>query len=205
MKKKMLFVLFAASSIFFSCTAPSQIVNSWKDPGTSIQNPAIHKIVVAAIIYDPTVRRQIEDYMVSLYPGMATQSYVVFGGDPLKGDEEKYNQSLKDQGYDGIIIIRQTNENVNQHYVPGQMPTYYHTWGGYWHNGWGATFVNPGRPGHMATNRTWIVQVTVFSVLENKMIWSANTSTTNPGGRVPLFEDVCHAARAKMKTDGFLK
>jgi len=204
MKQKMLLLLFAASNLLFSCAAPSRIVNSWKDPGTSI-DPSIHKIVVAAIIYDPALRRQVEDYMVSLYPGMATQSYVLFGADPLNGNEENHNQTLKAQGYDGIVIIRRTNENVNQHYVAGQMPTYYHTWDGYWHNGWSATYIDPGTPGHLATGRTWMVQVTVFSVQENKLIWSANTSTTNPGGGVPLFDDVSNAARAKMKADGFLK
>jgi hypothetical protein len=203
MKKKLLSALFACG--LFACMAPTQIVNSWRDPNVTIQNPRIHKIVVAALLTDQGVRRQIEDYMVTLYPGAATQSYLVIGMDSLLGNEEGYNQKLKNEGYDGIVIMKQVNMNVSQRYVPGQFPSYYHTWGGYWGNGWGATYFNPGTPGHIRTDRTWIVQVNVYSLLQNDLIWSANTRTTDPGGRVPLFMDVCNSVRAQMKSEGFLK
>src|ERR1700712_2544110 len=204
------FILFG----LFSCSSPTQIVDSWKDPNVSIQNPHIHKVVVAALIYDQGVRRQVEDYMASLYPGTAMQSYLILGGDSLITNEDAYSQKLKTEGYDGIAIMKQITENTSQHYVPGQYPSYYSTWGGYWGNGWGgpgfgpgwgATYYNPGTPGHIQTDRTWIVQVNVYSLEPNKLIWAANTRTTDPGGRIPLFDDVCKAVRAQMKSDGFLK
>ena len=88
--------------------------------------------------------------------------------------------------------MKQVAENTTQHYVPGMMPSYYTTWGGYWGNGWGgpwggprwgATYYNPGTPGHIQTNRTWSVQVNAYSLISNKLVWSAETRTTNPGGR----------------------
>jgi hypothetical protein len=194
----------------FACSSPTQITNTWRDPNVTISNPKLHKVVVAALIYDQGVRRTVEDYMVSLYPGVAMQSYLIMG-DSLIRDENGESQRLKDQGYDGIVIMKQVTENTSQHYVPGQMPSYYTTWGGYWGNGWGggpgwgATYYNPGTPGYVQTNRTWIVQVNVYSLTTNQLIWSANTRTTNPGGRVPLFEDVCNRVRSQMKTEGFLK
>ena len=66
--KQSILLMFVVCSLF-ACTSPSQIVSSWKDPNTSIKTPATHKIVVAALIYDQGVRRQVEDYMASLYPG----------------------------------------------------------------------------------------------------------------------------------------
>jgi hypothetical protein len=151
----------------------------------------------------------VEDYMVSLYPGTATQSYLLLGKDSiLNGDEENHSQRLKAQGYDGVILMKQTGENEQERYVPGQFPSYYSTWTGYWRHGWGngyrTTYYNPGTPGHYATERTWHVQVNVYSLISDKLIWAANTNTTNPGGRVPLFEDVCKAVRSQMKKDGFL-
>ena len=109
--------------------------------------------------------------------------------------------------------MKQVAENTTQHYVPGMMPSYYTTWGGYWGNGWGgpwggprwgATYYNPGTPGHFQTNRTWTVQVNAYSLSTIKLVWSAETRTTNPGGRVPLFEDVCKSVRSEMKKQGFL-
>jgi hypothetical protein len=207
--KRNIFLAFTVFG-FFACSSPTQIISSWKDPNTTITNPGVHKIVVAALLYDQGVRRQVEDYMSSLYPGIATQSYLVMGGDSLITNENAEGQKLKNEGYDGIVIMKQVNENTTQRFVPGQMPSYYSTWGGYWGNGWGgpgwgATYYNPGTPPHIQTDRTWIVQVNVFSLEPNKLIWAANTRTTDPGGRIPLFTDVCNAVRAQMKSDGFLK
>jgi len=202
---KQAFIIIASLVALASCSSPTKIVNSWHDPETRIKDPKVHRIVVAALIYDQGVRRQVEDYMASLYAGAATQSYVFLGGDSLMTyGEDYYNQRLKSESYDGIVIMRQVGENVSQHYVPGQMPSYYSTWGGYWGHSWGTTFYNPGTPGHMRTDRTWHVQVNVYSIAANKLIYTASTNTTDPGGRVPLFEDVCKAVKKDMKKGGFL-
>lgn len=200
-------IVFAAA---VGCSSPTKIVSSWRDPDVTIKNPSMHKIVVAALIYDQGVRRQVEDYMSSLYPGVAVQSYNVLGGDSLLSNEADATQKLKVLGYDGIVIMRQVTENTTQHYVPGTYPSYYHTWGGYWGYGWGgprwgATYYNPGSPGHFRVDRTWTVQVNAYSLDPNKLIYAANTHTTDPGGRIPLFIDVCNAVRKQMKQDNFLK
>ncbi len=188
-----------------ACGSPTQIINSWRDPNVTIEHPGLHKIVVAALLYDQGVRRQVEDYMVTLYPGVATQSYLLFGSDSVITNEQAYTQKLEAGGYDGFVIMKQVNMNMTESYVPGRFPSYYTTWGGYWGYGWGARYYNPGTPGHVETDRTWIVQVNVYALPKNALIWTANTRTTNPGGRIPLFHDVCEAVRAEMRSQGFLK
>jgi hypothetical protein len=198
------------TTTIISCTAPTRIVSSWRDPNVTITNPSPHKIVVAALIYDQGVRRQVEDYMASLYPGVASPSYNVLGGDSLLSNEAAATSSLTKLGYDGIVIMKQVTENSTQRWVPGQFPSYYNTWGGYWGGGWGgprwgATFYNPGTPGHFAVDRTWTVQVNAYSLNPNKLVYAANTHTTDPGGRVPLFIDVCNAVHKQMMADKFLQ
>jgi hypothetical protein len=202
MKTKIILALVLAAGI--SACSPTQIVSSWRDPNTTIKDPSAHKIVVAALIYNQATRRQIEDYMASLYPGTATPSYQLFGGDSLIKDEKADNSLLKEKGYDGIVIMRETNKTFSQSYVSGAPATVYHTWGGYWNSGWGMSYYYPGTPGHYVTNRTWHVEVNAYSLIKNGLIWSANTSTTNPGGMVPLFHDVCNTVKKQMKKDGFL-
>lgn len=203
MKTNIIIAAFLMAGLFTACS-PTQITSSWRDPNTTIQNPSAHKIVVAALINNQATRRQVEDYMASLYPGTATPSYQVFGGDSLIKNEQQYNQLLKDKGYDGVVIMRQTNEITTSNYVPGTPPTVYHTWYRYWNRGWGQSYYYPGTPGHYETNRTWRVEVNAYSLEKNDLVWSANTSTTNPGGMEPLFHDVCDAVKKQMKKDGFL-
>src|SRR5450432_2379969 len=128
MKQKLLLSFLVTS--LFACTGPTQITNSWRDPSVTITDPGIHKIVVAALIYDQGVRHQVEDYMSSLYPGLATPSYQIMGGDSLLSSETIMTQRLKDGGYDGIVIMKQVAMNATHTYVPGQFPSYYNTWGG---------------------------------------------------------------------------
>jgi hypothetical protein len=191
------------------CVSPTNIVSSWRDPNVTIEQPGKHKIVVAALIHDQSVRRQVEDYMSGLYPGTAMQSYNILGGDSLLSNEAAATQKLRNQGYDGIVIMKQVAENNRSVFIPGQFPAYYHTWGGYWGNGWGGprwgvTYYSPGSPGHFRVDRTWTVEVNAFSLEPNKLIYSATTRTTDPGGRIPLFMDVCNAVHKQMKKDKFL-
>ncbi|HTB52182.1 MAG TPA: hypothetical protein VK718_05335 [Ferruginibacter sp.] len=210
MKIKIFFATIIVSCIVASCASPTQITDSWRDPDVSI-NPRLHKIVVAALLYDQYTRREVEDYMSSIYRGEATQSYLIFG-DSLVTDANGESQKLKDLGYDGVVIMKQADKNVSQYYVPGSMPGYYSSWGGYWGYGWGGwggprwgVAYYPGSPGYEETEKTFTVQVNVYSLTANKLVWSATTETTDPGGRVPLYVDVCRAVKAKMKHEGFLR
>jgi hypothetical protein len=209
---KKITLLAMAVSCFATSFCQTQILNSWKDPNTNITNPSVHKIVVAALLYNQSVRRNVEDYMVTLYPGVAVQSYMVLGGDSILSDENGESQKLRNLGYDGVVIMKQTDKTSAQSYVPVD-GAYYSTWGGYWRHGWGRGMyyvpvqtVNPA-PIEVKTVNNWFVEVNVYSLANNnnKLIWSANTKTINPGGRIPLFTDVCDAVRGQMVQDGFLR
>jgi len=49
------------------------------------------------------------------------------------------------------------------------------------------------------------VEVTVYSLKRDKLIWTANTSTVNPPGRTELFSQVAKTVMDRMKKEGFLK
>jgi hypothetical protein len=75
------------------------------------------------------------------------------------------------------------------------------SWGGYWGYWGGPCWVNhynSRTPGHVQNTYTWFVQVNVFSLNTNNLIYTANTSTTRPGGTVPLFEDVSNTIRGQL-------
>jgi hypothetical protein len=196
---KKIFLAVAICSIFVACSGPTKIISSWRDPAVTV-SPTFHKVVCAALIRDQSVRRQVEDYMASLYPGSATQSYLILG-DSLVNDSNGETQRLKHMGFDGVVVIKQTDMNEQKYLVSGIYPAYYGTWGGFYGYGYGPYYA---APAYVETDRTWIVQVNAYSLITNKLIWTANTSTTNPGGRVPLFQDVCNAVAKEMRHQKFL-
>lgn len=190
----LLLVLLAA------CGPATKIENSWRDPNTVVNTAALNKFVVMALLKNESVRRRAEDQLASMYPGKAVQSYVVFGSEELKGSEESYQQRLKSDGYDGVVIMRMVKVEKDQRYVRGNYPPYYGSWWGYYRYAWPLYY----DPGYYTTDRTYYVEVNVYSTRQNKLVWSGITSTLNPSGSDALFADVIKTVSKQMRKEGFI-
>lgn len=186
---------------FASCGPGTQITDSWRDPNVTIDTNNIHKFIVAALMRNSATRHQIEDDMAARFPGKAVQSYQVFGDKELNDEDDVYNKRLSRDGYDGIIMMRLVDVNNTTRYVPGAPPPYYLGWRSYWRYSWTGFY----DPGYYTTDKTYDVEVTVYSLKRNKLIWTANTSTVNPNGRKQLFNDVGKVVLDKMRKEGFLQ
>jgi hypothetical protein len=198
MKKNLVIAILIASIV--SCGPSTKIVNSWRDPNTVVNTSELHKFVVAALLKNEATRREVEDKMAALNPGKAVPSYQVFGTTPLTQTDDVYMKKLKDDGYDGIVIMRLAKVDKDQRYVPGNSPTYYGSWRGYYGNAWGGYY----DPGYYTTDKTFYVEVNVYSLPKDKLVWSGVTSTINPSSGQSLFDGVISAVEQKMKDEGFL-
>lgn len=195
-------IIFA--SLLFVCLAscnPTKIVTSWREPDASVSASQLNKFVVAALLKNQAVRRKTEDLMASYFPRKAVQSYKELGETELKENNEFYNQKLKGEGFDGVVVMRLLQVDKNKRYVPGNYPDYYHTWGLYYTAAWTGFYT----PGYYATDKIFDVEVNVYSFKRDKLIWSATTSTVNPAGNDALYDDVIKAVKKRMKKEGFLK
>jgi hypothetical protein len=195
-------IIFAA--LICTCIAscnPAKIVTSWRDPEAAINSAQFNKFVVAALLKNQTVRRRTEDRMASYFPGNAVQSYKELGETEWKENNAFYDQKLKGEGFDGIVIIRLLQVDKDKRYVPGYFPEYYRSWGFYY----GAASTGFYTPAHYATDKMYDVEVNIYSFKRDKLIWSATTSTVNPAGSDQLYDDVIKVVKKKMKKEGFLE
>jgi hypothetical protein len=192
-------IIFAAL-IFTSIAScnTTRIVTSWMDPDATTHTVRLHRFVVAALLKNQTVRKRTEDIMVSYFPGNAVQSYKELGETELKQNNAIYDQKLKAEGFDGIIILRLLQLDKDKHYVPGNYPEYYRSWGFYY----GAAWTDFYTPGHYTIDKIYEVEANVYYFKIDKLIWSATTSTVNPAGRDQLYEDVIKVVKKKMKKQG---
>lgn len=197
--KQAIFILLIASC-FSSCSS-TKIVTSWRDPEVTVNTAQLNKFVVAALLKNQAVRRRTEELMASYYPNKAVESYKEFGETELKETDDFYNQKLKSEGFDGIVIMRLVEVNKENRYVPGNYPVYYRTWRGFYATAWPGYY----SPGYYTTDKVYDVEINVYSFKRDKLIWSATTSTINPGGRDQLFDDVIKAVKKRMDKEGFLK
>jgi len=191
----------AALLLLVACGPSTHIVDSWRDPSIVVDTSEVHKFVVAALLKNPSVRREVEDDMAAHFPEKAVQSYKVLGDGDLKDDEEMYNQQLKRDGFDGIVLMRLVDVSKSTRYVPGSTPVYYGSWRRYWGYSWSGFY----DPGYYTTDKSYDVEVTVFSLKRNKLIWTANTTTINPPNRGELFANVSKVVLQRMEKEGFLR
>jgi hypothetical protein len=198
--KTRIFVVFTFI-LLASCGPSTKIINSWRDPGVVVKTSELHKFVVAALLRNEGVRKRTEDLMASYYPGRAVQSYKELGSAELKENEEFYNKKLKQEGFDGIVVMRLVKVDKNLRYVPGSYPVYYRTWRGYYATAWPEYY----DAGYYTLDKTYYVEVNVYSVADNKLVWSGTTSTINPSGNEQLFDSVIKTVDKRMKKEGFLK
>src|SRR6266851_4984708 len=115
-----------------ACGPSTHIVDSWRDPDVVVDTSNIHQFVIAALLKNQSVRREVEDEIAAQFPGKGVQSYKELGEGDLKDDEAEYNQKLKNDGFDGIVMMRLVDVNKSTRYVPGTYPMYYGSWRRYW-------------------------------------------------------------------------
>jgi len=202
MKKffQFIFSLLSFQFMLTACGPSTKIVNSWRDPDVVVHTNELHKFVVAALLKNESVRRATEDKMASFNPGKAIPSYQIFGTTAIKENDEYYMNKLKQEGYDGIVILRLTKVDKDSRYVPGTYPAYYGSWRGYYGAAWGGYY----DPGYYTTDKTFYVEVNVYSLPRDKLVWSGVTSTINPSSGDELFTSVINTVQQKMKEEGFL-
>ena len=205
MQKSYIMIRITFLSLFLlslvACGPSTHIVDSWRDPNVVIDTADVHQFVVGALLKNPAIRRQVEDDMAARFPGKAVQSYKELGEAELKEDEEVYNQKLKRDGFDGVVLMRLVDVNNSTRYVPGNIQPYYRSWRGYWRYSWTGFY----DAGYYTTDKAYDVEITVYSLKRNKLIWTANTTTINPPDRGELFTSVSKVVLARMKKEGFLR
>lgn len=193
--------LLAISLVVAACSPATRIEKSWRDPSVTVDTSTIHKFLVAALLRDESTRHIAEDKMAALYPGKAVPSYNVLGTGELKQGEEFYKAKLKDEGYDGVVVIRLVNVEKDQWYVPGNYPTYYRGWYGYYR------YASPYfyDPGYYTTDKTFYAETNVYSLRRDKLIWTGITSTINPANSNSLVDEIIKVVNKKMQDEKFIE
>ena len=196
---KQVLILVLGAALLASCSS-TKITNSWRDPSVTVNEASISKVLVAALLKNETVRRQVEDQMASLLPGKAVQSYKVFGLKQLTEDDNVYERRLNTDGFDGIVMMRIASIDSTTRLVTGNYPMYYGSWRRYWAASWMGYY----EPSYYTTDKTYNVEVTVYSLKQNKLIWTGTSTAVNPSGSSKPYENISKEVYKKMKEQQFL-
>jgi hypothetical protein len=198
MKNSILSLLVAAFLI--GCGSGTTIQQSWRDPSYTIDSTKFTRFVVCALVKDESTRRVVEDEMVKRSNGKAIASYNYFSTQELKGNEDVFTKRMMADGADGMIMMSLAAQRQEQTYVPGSYPSYYGSWSGYY--GYAAPMYYD--PGYVRTDTYYNVEINMYDLKLNKLVWSGMTSTVNPSDARQMTNEVVDEILYKMKEEKFI-
>jgi hypothetical protein len=179
-----------------ACSSTS-IVSSWKDPNAKINPEQLTKVMVVALIKNEGVRRIAEDKMATFNKAFQV-SYNEFSSKEILDNEEKCRAILKDQGFDGIITMKVTDQKRERTYVPSAANS------GYW--GYHAQYYTSYyEKGYYQEDTKYVIETHVFSLKQDKLLWAGITeSFTTSVIDDETVGDVMHEVRKQMVKDKFI-
>ena len=198
MKKIFLLVVF----LIISCSS-TKIVSSWREPNKEITINNLDKVLVVALFKSETNAHKAEDQMVGYLKGKGIQSYNYFTSSFNKKNEEAIRTKIKNDGFDGAVTMRLIDVDKEKIYIQSETnfyPEYYRDFSGYYFNRWNYSKT----PGYYSTTKIFTVEINVYSIKMDKIIWSALTETTNPDGLKKMTDEIAKVVYKQMVKEGFV-
>jgi hypothetical protein len=171
--------------------ASTEMTSTWTEP--SAKGAELSKVAVVCISKDPGLRRMAESTAASNMMGaQAVPSYQVLGDTDLR-NREAVKQQLKSQGFQGVLVMRLAGVSEQVTAVGGP----YGTFDGYYD--WAGNAVYD--PGYLQTDTVVHVISNLYSLQDQKLIWSGVSQTFDPASARSFMEDVSKAVAKSLQKD----
>ena len=180
----------------------TRLSDVWRDPQYS--GEPFHQVAVFVLGSNPAVRRLVEDEVVRRLP-MNTRGIGGYGlvPDTERGDVEKALERLRAGGYDGAMIARLVGVDGPTPWATGslkQVPVSYRTLSNYYVN---ATEEGE-RSSGLSAPTVVRVQMNVYAVASQALVWSAASRTFNPEETRDVAADMAKVAVEELQKAGLL-
>jgi hypothetical protein len=190
-------------AIAISSCGSTQITSSWKEPNKEISLDKLNKVLVVALFKDETGRRKAEDEMAGYLKGKGVVSYNYLDKNISTKNEDDIRDKIKLDGFDGAVTMRLIDVDKEQVYTPGNTtayPTYNRRFSGYYYRNWNTY----NTPGYYTNTKTYTVETNVYSIKEDKIIWTGLTKTTDPQGVDKMTQEIVKVVYKNMIKEGFI-
>lgn len=209
--KKCLF-LFIMILAITGCGSNTSIVNSWRDPKITVAQENFKKVLVVALVKDEASRRVTENRIAASNEIFKT-SYQYLNEDTKQLTQEQKLKILQDENFDGVITLRLVSTEKETNYVPGTYTGMYY--GGFdglysgmygygfgnWYGMYSPNFYDPG---YYQETTSYMVETNVFSLKENKLIWTGTTKSDYVTDLGSTVDAIMQTVVAEMRKDGSL-
>ena len=201
--KNLILATYIFGILAISSCSSTKVTSTWREPNKAISLNKLNKVLVVALFQNETSRRKAEDQMVSYFYGKGVASYNYLDKNISTKNENAIREKIKNDGFDGAVTMRLLDVDKEEVYSRGNIsmyPSYYRNFSGYYFRNWGYF----SDPGYYSTTKTYTVETNVFSIKEDKIIWSGITKTTDPSGVTKMTDEIGKVVFNEMVKEGFI-
>jgi hypothetical protein len=192
-----------ATMIITSCSHTA-LLSTWHD----VDEPAhtFDKLAIIALAESRVNRGSMENAMVKVFSeyGINAVSTMNIFPNPTEFEgqnvdreavEKEFKEKIEANGIDGIILIALLNVEEDEYYVEGSTQYVSGGYGGYpyrypmhtnpyygynYYNYYSNYAVQVSTPGYYVNTTSYYVETSLFDVVPEKLLWTAQTKTTDP-------------------------
>lgn len=211
--KRFLFPLFACATLFTSCTSSTIITGSWSSKDLP-KGKKYKSVFIAALVENKELKATLENNLAAEAQKRhlrVVKSMDVFAPNFTKENapsKEEMLKVIKKKDCDAIFTVTYLDTKTESRYVPGG-PMYnpYPTFGYYggWYGYYGYYYPQLYDPGYYTTDKMYYLESNLFDADTEKILWSAQSETTNPASASDFSKDYVKAVVNELVSKGFLE
>lgn len=188
-----------------AAAAGTSLRSTWTAPDAQPGTFRGKKVVALFVGPDEQERRGVEGLLADELTKRGAQGVPAAALIPAEEirDEAKVRPRLEAAGVAGAVVFRLVSDERNRGHLVTDYGSqdYAALWGGHWGAGWDGAYA----PGDLITQFEIHVEVLVYSLEQNKLVWAGQSSTTNPRSADKLVREVVKKAAAAMQKAGLVR
>jgi hypothetical protein len=193
-----------------SACASGGFVSSWKAPDAAPLDLRGAKVAAVVMTSDQGLRRGAEDTLAKEITARGAQGIPMYTllPDASPSDQALARAALEKAGVQGAVVMRPVSVEKEVSSTPEiyQDPKYSQMWGGYYEYGWNSSWGTPMvTGGDVHVDQIVSVETLVYSLKQNKLVWSGQSRTTNPEGVNELVKKLSAETAAELEKQGLIR
>jgi hypothetical protein len=198
-KRYVVATLLSAGMICTSALGKTKLIQSWADP--SVKSYHFSKVLTVAIIDVPEFRRIAEAAMarnIKKFTAVPSNTVLQKG---QERDVETAKRILKQEGFDGAVVLRLVSGDNKIQYVAPTLPDPYLS---YWsYNTW-AWPINA-TPGYIKYDQIVELETLFYSIKDDKLLWSGVSKTSNYKNISNLVDEIAKVIAKELDKQGITR
>jgi hypothetical protein len=202
--------LVAIASLLGLSACATGFVSSWKDPAATPLEFHGAKVAAVVIMDDPVSRRSAEDTLAREITARGAQGIAMYTILPnaTPSMEAATRTALENAGVLGVVTMRPVRVDKNLKVTPVYQlePRYSSYWGGYYGHGWNTPYASQIPVGEDLSVKTTVwVETLVYSLKQNKLVWSGTSKTKSPPAVPELVKSLSAQVAAELNKQGLTR